>query len=64
MAGLTPVHVNRSLQSLKFDGVVELHSRQIRILDWDRMVDIGDFDSDYLGVATPANDTVRRREVA
>jgi CRP-like cAMP-binding protein len=64
MAGLTPVHVNRSLRSLKLDGVVEIHSRLIHILDWDRMVEIGDFDSDYLRLAEPANDTVPRRDIA
>lgn len=56
MTGLTAVHVNRSLQWLRSEKVVDLHSRQIHVLDWERMVQIGDFDSDYLRLARPAND--------
>jgi CRP-like cAMP-binding protein len=48
MTGLTAVHVNRTLQGLRQEGAVDLHSRMIHILDWDRLVRIGDFESDYL----------------
>jgi CRP-like cAMP-binding protein len=56
MTGLTSVHVNRTLQGLRQEGVVDLHSRMIHIIDWDRLVRIGDFKSDYLRLAGPAND--------
>lgn len=46
--GLTSVHVNRTLKALKEQEVAEWRQRTVHILDWDRLVDIGDFDSDYL----------------
>lgn len=50
MAGLTSIHVNRSLQSLRRDGIVDVHSREIHILDWKRLRQVGDFDADYLRI--------------
>lgn len=46
--GLTPVHVNRTLMSLRASGLVELHSRSVHIPDWDALVEVGEFDSLYL----------------
>lgn len=46
--GLTPVHVNRTLKALKEQEVAEWHHRTVHILDWDRLVAIGDFDPAYL----------------
>ncbi len=37
--GLTSVHVNRVLQDLRKDGIVEFHYRRLRILDPDKLVD-------------------------
>jgi CRP-like cAMP-binding protein len=45
--GLTSVHVNRSLKSLADIGTI-FHHRRVRIEDWDALVAMGDFDSDYL----------------
>jgi CRP-like cAMP-binding protein len=56
MTGLTSVHVNRSLRVLRDDNVVDVRPRMVRILDWKRLVEIGDFDSDYLRLAKVAND--------
>lgn len=56
MTGLTAVHVNRTLQALRQEGVVDLHSRMVHILDWKAMVRIGAFDAGYLHLAGPAND--------
>ena len=64
MTGLTSVHVNRTLQGLRQDGIVELHSRQIHILDWNGMTRVGDFDAAYLRLAKPANDPVNRASAA
>jgi CRP-like cAMP-binding protein len=64
MSGLTSVHVNRSLQSLKQDGIVELHSRMIHVVDWQRLIQVGDFDADYLRIGKPANDTMLGMEAA
>ncbi|HYX47774.1 MAG TPA: helix-turn-helix domain-containing protein [Sphingomicrobium sp.] len=46
--GLTPVHTNRTLQSLRKDGLIQLTSRSLRVLDWDRLVEVADFDGLYL----------------
>lgn len=46
--GLTPVHVNRVLQSLRSDGLVATQRHDIRILDWDQLAQIGEFDDGYL----------------
>lgn len=62
MTGLTSVHVNRSLQGLKRDGIVDLHSRAIHIHDWDSLRQIGDFDAGYLQLALPRGDTLTRRQ--
>jgi CRP-like cAMP-binding protein len=48
MTGLTPVHVNRSLRALREEGIVDVRSHEIRILDWQRMIAAGDFDGEYL----------------
>lgn len=56
MTGLTSVHVNRSLRILRDDNIVDVRDRMVRVLDWNRLVEIGDFDSDYLRLAKGAND--------
>lgn len=46
--GLTAVHVNRTLQRLRGEGVVATHSHRVEILDWERLADIAEFDPAYL----------------
>lgn len=46
--GLSPVHVNRTLQKLRRDGLVEWEASMIEILDWDRLAELADFDDTYL----------------
>jgi len=46
--GLTSVHVNRTLQELRRDGLIELERKQLQILDLDRMMDVSMFNSNYL----------------
>jgi len=47
--GLTTVHVNRTLKALERDGLIDrAHPRVIRIGDWRKLADAGDFDSNYL----------------
>ncbi len=46
--GLTPVHVNRVLKELGRQGLIERDKRSVRILDWDRLQHIGDFNTRYL----------------
>lgn len=46
--GLTAVHVNRTLQELRRMGLVELESRQMKILDFEGLKAVADFDDAYL----------------
>ena len=56
MTGLTPVHVNRTLGALRAQDIVDVRNQGIRILDWERLVAVGDFDGDYLRIGKIAND--------
>lgn len=46
--GLTAVHTNRTLQSLRRDGLISLSSSQLTILDWEGLAEVGDFSERYL----------------
>ena len=46
--GLTAVHVNRVLQGLQREGLIERDRRIIRFPSWARMRDVADFNSRYL----------------
>lgn len=46
--GLTAVHVNRTLQELRRDKLIELERKQLHILDIDRMMDVSMFNPNYL----------------
>jgi CRP-like cAMP-binding protein len=46
--GLTPVHVNRVLKELGRLGLIARDKRSVEILDWDRLQQIGDFNTRYL----------------
>jgi CRP-like cAMP-binding protein len=47
--GLTTVHVNRTLRSLRADGLISINNRQVAILDFDALSLLCDFDNSYLG---------------
>jgi hypothetical protein len=46
--GITTVHVNRVLQEMRADGLVELKGERLNIPDWDKLMKAGDFDPTYL----------------
>lgn len=46
--GLTPVHVNRTLQELRRRGLLELQQRRVKMLDVEALESIAEFDSRYL----------------
>jgi len=46
--GLTAVHTNRTLQSLRRDGLIALSARSLAILDWKGLSEVGEFDELYL----------------
>jgi CRP-like cAMP-binding protein len=46
--GLTPVHVNRVLKELGRLGLISRDKRSVEIVEWDRLQQIGDFNTRYL----------------
>ena len=46
--GLTAVHVNRTLQELRKDGLIELERKQLHILDLPRLKTVAMFNPNYL----------------
>lgn len=46
--GLTSVHVNRTLQTLRNDGLISLHQGRLTILDWPALKALSDFRPGYL----------------
>jgi CRP-like cAMP-binding protein len=46
--GLTAVHVNRTLQELRRDGLIELERKQLRVLDIQRLIEVSMFNANYL----------------
>ncbi|MGF9757070.1 Crp/Fnr family transcriptional regulator [Microvirga sp. 0TCS3.31] len=46
--GVTNVHVNRVLQQLRADGLIELSGDRLNILDWEKLKQVGEFDPTYL----------------
>jgi hypothetical protein len=43
--GLTGVHVNRTMQGLRSDGLISSDKRAITIEDWTGLTSVGDFDT-------------------
>ena len=46
--GMTNVHVNRTLQQLRDDGLVEFRNRSLRVLDPARLKAVAGFNANYL----------------
>jgi CRP-like cAMP-binding protein len=55
--GISSVHANRVVQELRRLGLVEWDSKQVRILDWDGLVRIGDFSAEYLQLPNSVEET-------
>lgn len=53
--GLTAVHTNRTLQSLRREGLIQLSSRALTVLDWDGLKEVADFDELYLHQRLPGH---------
>lgn len=47
-AGLTPVHVNRVLQALQRDELLDRDRRMLRFIDRERLQQVADFNPRYL----------------
>lgn len=52
--GLTSVHVNRTLRSLREDGVIEQDRRHLTVQNWPRLRQIAGFDEAYLHIPVAA----------
>ena len=52
--GLSAVHVNRTLQELRGEGLIEFHHGRLTILDWARLQEVAQFDPAYLHLRDPA----------
>jgi CRP-like cAMP-binding protein len=46
--GLTAVHVNRVFRKLREDGLLTFNRKQVRFLDFNRLVELAEFDKAYL----------------
>jgi CRP-like cAMP-binding protein len=46
--GLSAVHVNRSVQDLRRNGLISLKGTELQIPDWPALKAAGDFDPAYL----------------
>jgi hypothetical protein len=51
--GLSVVHVNRVLQQLRREALVQLSQSKLIVLDWPGLVRAGDFDPHYLDLPQP-----------
>jgi CRP-like cAMP-binding protein len=58
--GLTPVHVNRMLRDLDRSGLIVRTNRTIQIRDWERLVEIADFNENYLHLDQLAAEAARK----
>lgn len=48
LAGLSNVHINRTLQELRRRQLIELKNRRLSILDWQGLKALAEFDANYL----------------
>jgi CRP-like cAMP-binding protein len=48
LLGLSPVHVNRVLQSLRADGLIHLRSKWLEVCDYPGLAAVAEFDPSYL----------------
>ena len=51
--GLPTVHINRVLQALRGDGLINLAGGRLTVLDWEGLQEAGDFDETYLHLKRP-----------
>jgi CRP-like cAMP-binding protein len=50
MVGLSTVHVNRTLQDLRGEGLLSWERTAVEILDWERLCEAAQFNPDYLNL--------------
>lgn len=57
--GLTPVHVNRTVQRLRRERVLGTNKRNIHITDWNRLAALAEFDPHFLLVKPAVAQLIR-----
>jgi len=45
---ITPVHLNRTLMSLRADGILDMRNKLVQVFDWPALIKAADFDPRYL----------------
>lgn len=48
---LTPVHVNRTLKTLRENGLATVRFKEVAIADWEQLQAVGEFDPAYLAAS-------------
>jgi len=51
--GITAVHVNRTLQEIRGEGLLSFRGGRVEIDDWDALVEVAEFDPSYLMLDGP-----------
>src|SRR5829696_6564425 len=59
--GLSTVHVNRTLQELRHNGLIKTQGGRVTIEDWDGLRAAGEFDPTYLHLQNPGAERPGRR---
>ena len=59
-AGLTSVHVNRTLQELRREGLLTFERGRLEIPNWDRLAEVAEFDPAYLILDNPRQPLVTK----
>lgn len=60
--GLTPVHVNRTLQRLRAEGLITLERKQLTLHDPQRLMELSGFEPNYLHLGFNGNRAPRWRD--
>jgi CRP-like cAMP-binding protein len=53
LMGLTSIHVNRTMMALRESGLIENDRRLMRIKNWDGLIELAEFDPEYLLIQEP-----------
>ena len=59
--GITSVHVNRTLNDLRDAGLVTVRSRRLKVLDWEGLTAVAEFNPTYLHLGQPGPGIGRSR---
>jgi CRP-like cAMP-binding protein len=60
IVGITSIHVNRVLRTLREDGIAIIRRGGVEILDFDRLIRLAQFDPTYLYLKSPTSTGPRR----